>query len=424
MSALKSTTAAIALLVTGVTGPALADTQLDVLFVIDNSHSMHEEQEALTANFSAFVSTLEASLDTLPDIHIAAVTTDLGAGPYGIESCVGQGDAGMLHNPGIDDPDGTGCPENPFIESVANTDGTRTTNYRGTLDEAFQCIATVGMMGCGFEMPLEAARRALDGRNTGFLRQDAFLLIVFVSDEDDCSVSSTGLFDTSQDGVDTDLGYLNSYRCTEFGLLCDGEPPVREVTGTDTCTVDGEELACVSYGSCEPRVSDYFHDIESTYIDPLVALKNGDASKLIVASVVGEPGDVVTIFEPNDFRPDEPPEPKLKPACENANGKAVAGVRLAWFASQFGASVVPNICDDASLSETLTAIGTTTAAAILGNPNDDDEPRDDSEEDVEEDEQPAGDVSAGCQIGASGTGPVWIVLMIGALLLRRRRRRA
>ena len=45
-------------------------------------------------------------------------------------------------------------------------------------------------VGCGIEGTLEVLRRALDGRhpeNAGFLRDDALLLVVFVTNEDDNS---------------------------------------------------------------------------------------------------------------------------------------------------------------------------------------------------------------------------------------------
>ena len=41
-------------------------------------------------------------------------------------------------------------------------------------------------------------KRALDGsnpENEGFLRDDAFLAVIFVADEDDCSAFSRGVFD-------------------------------------------------------------------------------------------------------------------------------------------------------------------------------------------------------------------------------------
>jgi len=89
---------------------------------------------------------------------------------------------------------------------------------------AFQCIAKLGTQGCGYEHSLESARRALDPQsniNPGFLRDDAFLAIVFITDEDDCSARNPQLFDPTQAALTDPLGPLTSFRCFEFGITCD-----------------------------------------------------------------------------------------------------------------------------------------------------------------------------------------------------------
>jgi hypothetical protein len=62
-------------------------------------------------------------------------------------------------------------------------------------------------------------RAALDGHpmNAGFLRPEAMLGVVFLGDEDDCSVTSTAMFMNSPA-----LGPLESFRCTQFGVTCEG----------------------------------------------------------------------------------------------------------------------------------------------------------------------------------------------------------
>ena len=105
-----------------------------------------------------------------------------------------------------------------------------TTNIGGGLDvpSAFNCMAAVGDGGCGFEHPLESVYLALHDpidENVGFLRDDALLVVVFATDEDDCSAPpDTDLFDPSPDGV-AKYGVLHSFRCTQFGIAC-GTPPM------------------------------------------------------------------------------------------------------------------------------------------------------------------------------------------------------
>jgi hypothetical protein len=96
-------------------------------------------------------------------------------------------------------------------------------------------MALLGQGGCGFESQfkstwaaLEKARRTADEDpdNGGFLRKDALLAIVMMTNEDDCSVRDDSLLLTPSVNSATDrsgVGALQSYRCNEFGHLCDGK---------------------------------------------------------------------------------------------------------------------------------------------------------------------------------------------------------
>ena len=96
--------------------PQNVEKELDLLFVIDNSGSMQEEQENLIKNFPRLIEALRAkSLGSdgtgkpcnegtregcrIPNVHIGVVSSDLGAGNYGFQSCEQQGgDAGKLQH--------------------------------------------------------------------------------------------------------------------------------------------------------------------------------------------------------------------------------------------------------------------------------------------------------------------------------------
>src|SRR5262249_14393331 len=92
-----------------------------------------------------------------------------------------------------------------------------------TLEQTFTCMASVGSGGCGFEHQLEAVYAALHNNtdNAGFLRQDALLAVVFVTNEDDGSAPPAATF---YDIRSTAQGPETTYRQSLYGVVC-GEPP-------------------------------------------------------------------------------------------------------------------------------------------------------------------------------------------------------
>ena len=58
--------------------PALPNPNVDILFVVDSSPSMIEEQEALSASFPLMMDTLATLEGGLPNVHIGVITTDMG----------------------------------------------------------------------------------------------------------------------------------------------------------------------------------------------------------------------------------------------------------------------------------------------------------------------------------------------------------
>ena len=189
-------------------------------------------QAKMAARLPDFMQRLKALPGGLPDIHVAVVSSSLGAGAFGDVPGCGQGapgdDAGSFqHKAGC----GLNASEN-YIK--ASQDGT-TNNFTGNIEDVFSCIALLGDTGCGFEHQFESTRQALirathpeDMNNGGFLRGDAFLGIVMLTNEDDCSVpSNSELFNTMVSSVNDQppLGGLWSYRCNEFGHKCDQPMP-------------------------------------------------------------------------------------------------------------------------------------------------------------------------------------------------------
>ncbi|HET6280690.1 MAG TPA: hypothetical protein VFH73_06990, partial [Polyangia bacterium] len=206
--------------------------ELDIVFMIDNSGSMKEEQENLTRNFPVFMKELEAASPRgMLDVHIAVISSDLGAAS-GIMFCNGSGDDGVFQNrPRGNNGSCTALPRDSFI--IAGPAGN---NFSGLIADVFSCIATLGTEGCGFEHQLASLRRALGKdptvgmppQNNGFLRPSARLGIIIITDEDDCSAPpGTDLFRTTDRLLSSEYGQLDNFRCNEYGHLCGGRPPTR-----------------------------------------------------------------------------------------------------------------------------------------------------------------------------------------------------
>ena len=135
------------------------DAPLDILWVIDDSATMSEEQEAVAATFHAFAETLVTSGT---DFQLGVTTTDV------------EALGGALVGP---------------VLSAETED----------LDEAFAAQAAVGSSGSRDEPPLEAVRLAtseplLSGDNADLFRSNADLAVVILTDEDDQSPDDVGTY--------------------------------------------------------------------------------------------------------------------------------------------------------------------------------------------------------------------------------------
>jgi hypothetical protein len=223
--------------------------QVDILFMIDNSPSMAPKQAALRASFPELVTRVQtlATAGLPASFHIGVVDSDLGAGPYNLNSgqCHPDGDGGQLNTVARTStlgPPPADCASFQLAGGAHYIDYNNITgsyNFGPGLDlpTAFSCIASVGDGGCGFESQLESVYRVLTQPelNPGFLRNDALLVVVFVTDEDDCSAPpDSDLFDPSSAGV-AKYGTLHSFRCTQFALSCEGKPLDPSTPMTDRC---------------------------------------------------------------------------------------------------------------------------------------------------------------------------------------------
>jgi hypothetical protein len=148
--------------------------KMDIVFVIDNSGSMQQEQQNLAQNFPKFVDVINnyktKGGDQL-DYRVAVTTSDDGkeGGKFIATRAAGAPN---------------GCSPGPARPWLERADG--------DVAGAFSCRAQVGTNGSNIERPLESmllsvttATGANSSSNSNFVREDALLAFVVITDEDE-----------------------------------------------------------------------------------------------------------------------------------------------------------------------------------------------------------------------------------------------
>jgi hypothetical protein len=374
---------------------ASVNRKIDILFMVDNSQSMAPLQDKLLANFPVFMNILKGLPGGLPDVHIAVVSSDTGPGQFDQTSghCAFMGDHGSFQTA----PRGT-CTASPLnagetFLAASNNQGTK--NYTGDITDAFTCIAKLGDQGCGFEGQLKSVRWALDpnnpagnnnnGGSTSFLRDDAFLAVILITNEDDCSVpDDSPLFDSSQRSMSDQYGPFWSFRCNEFGHLCNingtMQPPPRgmadspnnlqNIPGCVSNDTPSGMLTHISGTSIDPNDTNNFGEVAF-----LRSLK-GDPSQIFVAAITGinqqtnsgrpEPYSINMVSKPVPNAASEY-QPEIAHVCQLATDDqqyADPAVRITQWVQAFGDhGLEMPICAD-SFAPALTLIGNQLSKAL------------------------------------------------------------
>jgi hypothetical protein len=357
--------------VSGVTDdvPVKGVDKVDLLFMIDNSQSMAEEQGKLAAQLPDLVRILttgdkdgdgKAEFQPVSNLHLGVVTSDMGAaGVPGVPTCGRNdalGDDGILLRAAQPDTSAPNCQGfslsgaryQTFVPSAPNSQ----TAQEVAAD--FGCLAAVGTKGCGFEQQLEAVYKALapnnitfakgtgghgNEANSNFLRADAVLAVILVTDEEDCSIKDQG----------AELFRLNS--SSEIVRLPDSDKRI------------GLNLRC-TYKANDPNL---IHPVER-YIKGLKDLKPDNPDRVIFAGIVGIPdgsegtplADILKhpqmafVPDPESEGRGDPAHDRTTPtpACKVVQGtklvtSAAPAVRIVETAKGFGDNgVIRSICAD------------------------------------------------------------------------------
>lgn len=334
---------------------------VDVLFVIDDSGSMGPAQGRLAASLPAFTSVLEHP-DVVASLRVGVTTTDNGnpwcAGPADggnlvLSSCRSRlGDFVFDGEPPID-ASATACtdvctadtieilptttaidPEprvRPWLESIV---GEKNIAGDTTLTEAMQCAVPQGIAGCGFASPLESmyktiARSIAPGEDeVGFLRANAILSVVIVSDEVDCSYDGrfeSIFLDESAGGdpavfwSDPEAGAPTSAVCWNAGVVCDGDG-----APYDECLSANKDVA----GDIDVADEDAVLRPVARYVDLLQQLEISKqqitpAQEVLVAVIGGVSEDGAIVYA-DAIDPDEQIDFGIGAGCVSDDGETSA----------------------------------------------------------------------------------------------------
>jgi len=325
--------------------------KVDLLFMVDNSGSMSEEQASLGTELPRLVRVLTTGDRTgdglTPDdfppvrsLHLGVVTSDMGVAGFNVATCTRAamfGDDGLLRAVGNTSLAGCMATYPSFLEYLPGV----TPQTPDDFGNEFRCVAMAGVSGCGFEQQLEAMLKAVtpatsstsffartrghgDAENAGFLRDDSVLALVLVSDEEDCSIA-------------------------------EGAAEIFNVSST---TYTGDlNLRCFLYKEAQYPVQ--------RYIDGFKALRAGREDLLVFGAIIGVPLDLVSEGTPNydailaDPRMVEQVDTspgstglRLVPSC-NVPGRGIAFPprRIVEVAKGFGTyGAVESICQESFTS--------------------------------------------------------------------------
>ena len=313
----------------GIEGEACTTNKIDLLFVIDNSGTMGEEQLNLASNFPGLIEQLQQLEDghgdvVGADVNIMVTTSDFDNpnchGPWSkpdyvaakgspiytpcterLERFTGFGDDPLVIEEAClesCDPAGAASPSDQFIHFDPEGDNV----VGGDAADALGCVGPQGIDGCGFEAPLESMSQALnpaacwnDPANCGdpawawieqpFLRDGAVLAIAIITDEADCSVKDFSIMDdpTFME-VDPISGVQRSSSaiCWNAGVVCtELDPRTGEYAGCTSANRSPEGEVGVSDGAAVLQPL-------SRYTNVLAALR-AEGREIIMLGVLGVP---------------------------------------------------------------------------------------------------------------------------------------
>lgn len=318
--------------------PVRVPLRLDLLVVIDNSPLMQGMQASLASHARSLGNVLNSMPGGLPDLHLAVISSDMGTGGgTSAAGCSARGDNGAFFTGGVLFTDGQAFLNDRQTWGMPSR---RTKNYQGSLLDAMSNLFTLPASTCRYAQPLRAISRALfplDGEpgsvgnqsgtgKAGFIRDDATLVVLNISANDDCSLAPTFL----SESIANDQAI--AFRCFASSIACD-----------EAATTVGP------HHNCRPRTLP--GTLSAALLQKqLMQLKGGAPEayrKIVISVLAGAVPDVtqVVVAPSSDLATSGL---ALANACTYSYGAnnvvASPGLRLMDFATRFISSSATAIC--------------------------------------------------------------------------------
>jgi hypothetical protein len=368
--------------------PGKINYDLDLLFMIDNSPEMTTMQQKFLAQVPQFFSVLEMLPGGLPNLHVAVVSSDLGAPGDSTSqlACTTGGDGGQFQSM----PRGT-CTSTTLASGWTYlSDVGGQANFTDPIESVFQCIGQLGDTGCGFEHQLASITRALgaDGSpppasNAGFLRPDAYLGIIILTNEDDCSAPPDTTIYSLNGGAQSITnpdGPLTNYRCNggpRGGHVCT-DPSTGQagvVPLTPPSEITGNPPPVLQLADCQDNDTGSSALIPvDQFVQDIKRLKTDPDDQVMVAAITAPTDPYGVVWMPPMDTPGAAGEvwPQVMHSCGprgayNVNPEIFQSVtdgsfgdpsvRITQFVKSFASSTIASICD-ANYRSAMTAIAT------------------------------------------------------------------
>lgn len=233
--------------------------EVDLVLVVDDGPSMKPKQAAFERGFHALLEAFFSPWHQV-DLQVAQVSSRAGEQRTPGQACSAALKLSYLNTPSPNPLDWSCDPANQELGSGGHRVGPGAVRA---------CLGSFGHHGCGRNAALEHLHASLDGSLKPWVRRDAVLAVLFLSDDRDCSLTNADLL--APDEIDESGGSKAlAERCFLRGAKCQGE----QAGGYAQCEIRDDELRPPdrpSLMSSQRAVDDLFALKEHRY-DQVIAL--------------------------------------------------------------------------------------------------------------------------------------------------------